>query len=303
MSLHAFWRALILVCLGIFLRSLGRSQTNFVFEDTLSQIGLGYGILFLLGLRATRDVVIALALILVGTWAAFALYPLPGPDFNWAAAGVAKDWSENLSGFAAHWNKNTSPAWAFDTWFLNLFPREGNKPFLYNGGGYSTLSFIPTLATMLLGLLAGRLLRSDRGRGGKLAWLLVAGLASLALGELLGWLGICPVVKRIWTPSWVLWSGGCCFILLATFYTVIDVFRVKLWAFPLVVIGMNSITAYCMADLISGFIGDALRRHLSESVFLSFGAPYESLVEGSLRLLVLWLILLWMYRRKIFVRI
>ena len=62
--------------------------------------------------------------------------------------GVPADWPHHLTGFAAHWNKNSNLAWAFDTWFLNLFPRE--QPFLYNGGAWSTLSFIPTLATMIL---------------------------------------------------------------------------------------------------------------------------------------------------------
>ena len=55
---------------------------------------------------------------------------------------------------------NSNLAWAFDTWFLNLFPRE--KPFLYNDGAWSTLSFIPTLGTMILGLLAGGVLRDER---------------------------------------------------------------------------------------------------------------------------------------------
>src|SRR5690606_3054465 len=91
-------------------------------------------------------------------WLAFALYPLPGPAFDYAAAGVTANWDHNFSGFAAHWNKNTNLAWAFDRWFLNLFPREA--PFLFSSGGYSTLSFIPTLGTMMLGLLAGNMLKS-----------------------------------------------------------------------------------------------------------------------------------------------
>ncbi len=78
MTWHAAWRALVLVLLGVFLRSIGKSQTNWTFEDTLSQIGMGYVFLFLLGFRPLRDQWIALGLILVGYWAAFALYSLPG---------------------------------------------------------------------------------------------------------------------------------------------------------------------------------------------------------------------------------
>ena len=156
---HGAWRAAVLVFLGIWLRSVGRPQTYFTFEDTLTQIGLGYVFLVLLALRPRRDQWVALALILAGYWAAFALFPPPGAHFDYAAVGVPADWPHHLSGFASHWNKNSNLAWAFDVWFLNLFPRE--QPFQFNGGGYATLSFIPTLGTMILGLLAGGILRRD----------------------------------------------------------------------------------------------------------------------------------------------
>ena len=245
MTAHAVWRSLILIFLGVFLRSRSSSQTNFTFEDTLSQIGMGYSFLFVLALFSRRIQWAALALILVGYWAAFALYPLPDASFNYAAVGVPADWPHHPPGFAAHWDKNSNLAWAFDTWFLNLFPRS--NPFTRNGGGYATLSFIPTLATMILGLLAGGTLRTPSTRWAKIVWLCVAGCIGLAAGWGLGELGICPVVKRIWTPSWVLFSGGWCFLLLAGFYAVLDIIGVRFWAFPLRVIGMNSIAAYCMA--------------------------------------------------------
>ena len=301
MTAHAFWRAFVLILLGVFLRSTGSSQTYWTFEDTLSQIGLGYGILFLLGFRPARDQWIAFALLLAGYWAAFALYPLPGPDFDYAKVGVPKEWPHLLSGLAAHWNKNSNLAWAFDTWFLNLFPRA--KPFEFNGGGYATLSFIPTLATMLLGLIAGGVIRSERSPWAKVNWLLVAGVIGLVSGALIGWLGICPVVKRIWTPSWTLYSGGWCFLLLAALYVVIDLLGFKSWSFPLVVIGMNSIAAYCIAHLFESFIAKNLKTNLGQNAFKIFGDAYEPFVHGAAVLLVLWLILFWMYRRKIFLRI
>ena len=301
MASHAAWRALVLVLLGVFLRSVGKSETNWTFEDTLSQIGMGYVFLFLLGFRPPRDQWMALGLILVGYWAAFAMYPSPGPDFDYAKVGVARDWPHLMSGFAAHWNKNSNPAWAFDTWFLNLFPRQ--KPFAFNGGGYATLSFIPTLGTMILGLIAGGVLRSARLPPAKVKWLGIAGVISLTAGTTFGWLGLCPVVKRIWTPSWVLFSGGWCFLLLAVFYAVIDLWNSKRWAFPLAVIGMNSIAAYCIAHLFEDFVAKALTTNLGTSVFKAFGVAAEPFVHGAAVLLGLWLILFWMYRRKIFVRI
>ena len=298
-TIHAFWRALILVLLGVFLRSTGSSQTNWTFEDTLTQIGLGYGFLYLLALRSTRVQWTALALILVGYWLAFALYPLPGPEFDWRRAGASPE--TQLTGFAAHWSLNTNAAWAFDTWFMNLFPRE--TPFTHNRGGYSTLSFIPTLGTMILGMLAGHVLRGPRTAFEKMRWFAIAGLLGLIAGWLLGATGVCPVVKRIWTPSWVLFSGGWCFLFLAAFYVVMDMWNSRAWAFPLVVIGMNSIAAYLIAHLFDGFIAKALPRHLGDSVFLMAGPAYKPLLLGFGVLAIEWLLLWWMYRRKLFLRI
>jgi len=84
--------------------------------------------------------------------------------------------------------------------------------------------FVTTLGTMILGLLAGGILRSDRAPGARVRWLALAGLGGVASGWLLGALSLCPVVKRIWTPSFTLWSGGVCLLLLAGAYAVIDVF-------------------------------------------------------------------------------
>lgn len=301
LSLHAFWRALLLILLGVFLRSSGAVMTRWTFEDTLSQIGLGYGFLFLLGFGSMRVQWGALATILIGYWLAFALYPLPGADFDWASIGITPDYEYNFRGFAAHWNLNTNFAWAFDRWFLNLFPRE--TPFLFNRGGYSTLSFIPTLGTMILGLIAGETLRSERAPKDKVRWLVIAGISCLFAGWLLGALGICPVVKKIWTPSWVLFSGGWCILLLATFYAIIDMANVKGWIFPLKVIGMNSIAAYFLTETLRGYIGDALKTHLGQNFFAFAGVGYEPFFHGVAILLTMWLILFWMYRRKIFLRI
>jgi predicted acyltransferase len=301
MVLHAFRRGLILVVLGIVLRSLARPQTYFTFEDTLTQIGLGYPFLFLLALRPRREQWWALALVLLAFWAAFALYPAPGPGFDWQAVGVPPDWPHHLSGFAGHWSKNENFSAQFDRWFLNLFPRE--QPFVFNRGGYQTLSFVPTLGTMLLGLLAGSVLRGERSARQKIVWLVAAGVVGLASGWLLGALGICPVVKRIWTPSWVLWSGGFCFLFTAFFYQVLDVHGHKRWALPLIVLGTNSIAAYCLFEALMGPIAEALVRHLPAAAFDALGPIYRQTLVGAAALLVIWTILFWMQRRRIFLRI
>jgi predicted acyltransferase len=298
---HTIQRSLILIFLGIFLRSMHREQTNFTFEDTLTQIGLGYPLLFWLGFRTFRTQLIALTTILVGYWIFFAIYPLPAANFDYTAVGVTANWEHNLTGFAAHWNKNTNAAWAFDQWFMNLFPRE--KAFIRNGGGYSTLSFIPTLGTMILGLMAGQWLKSDSTPSEKMKRFLVLGISLLAIGSLLNWTGICPNVKRIWTPTWVLFSGGWCFVLLAVFYWLVDIQGYRKAFFWLIIIGMNSIAAYVISHTIVEFIHHSIQIHISPTYDQVFGITYESLVRGGLILSVEWLILHWMHRNRIFIRI
>lgn len=298
---HAISRSFILIFLGIFLRSVGAKQTNFTFEDTLTQIGLGYTFAFLLAFRPVRTQWIALGVVLVGYWLLFALYPAPGPNFDWAAVGVPPDWPHHVTGFASHWDKNSNAAAAFEVWFLNLFPRA--KPFVYNGGGYLTLSFIPTLGTMLFGLIAGGWMRSNRLPADKFKMLVKFGVACLLAATALHFAGICPIVKRIWTPSWTIFSAGWAFLMLAGFYAIIDIHGHRKWAFPLVVIGMNSIFAYCTAHLWDGFILSALRTHLGQDIFDIFGTNYSPLVSGGALILVLWLIFYWLYRQRIFLRI
>lgn len=300
-AVHAAWRAVLLTVLGIWLRSLGREQPNFTFEDTLTQIGLGYFPLFLIALAPKRVWWISLLVILVGTWGAFALYEAPPTDFDYAAVGVPDDWSEHGEGLAAHWNKNSNLAWKFDTWFLNLFPRA--EPFLFNGGGYATLSFIPTLGTSLLGLIAGGWLLSERKSWAKLGMMIVAGGVCLGAGLALDHFGICPSVKRIWTPSWVLVSGGWCFLMLAGFYLLNDMTGFPFWSYPLRVIGMNSIAAYMLAHLIEEFLRSNFHTFLGDDLFRMAGEAYEPLVSGGAVLASYWLILLWMARRKILLRI
>ena len=202
-----------------FVRSTG-SRPYWTFEDTLTQIGLGYTCLFLLAFTSLRVQAAVFIAILVGFWGAFVLYPLPAPGFDYTTVGVRADWPHLWTGFLAHFNKNSNLAWAFDVWFLNLFPRE--SAFRFNGGGWSTLSFIPTLATMQLGLWAGRWLQASRSTTETLSGLIVGGIALTLAGLALQWLHICPIVKRIWTSSYTLYSGGLVILMLAGFYAPIE---------------------------------------------------------------------------------
>lgn len=301
MLAHAIRRSAILILLGIFLRSMGHSQTYWTFEDTLTQIGLGYPFLFLLAFASVRTQAITFTAILVGFWAAFLMYPLPGAGFDYPSVGVPADWPHLYSGFLAHFNKNSNLSWAFDVWFLNLFPRE--TPFRFNSGGWSTLSFIPTLATMMLGTWCGQWLKSSRTMEQKLKGLVLGGIALTLAGLLLQWLHIVPIVKRIWTSSYTLYSGGLIILMLAAFYAVMEMKGWKRWAFPLLVIGANSIAIYVMSWTLEPFVSSALVRHLGPAPFAILGPPFEPVLRGVGVLVVFWGILYWMYKRRIFLRI
>lgn len=304
---HAVVRSIVLVALGVLLASNWSKQTVFEFPNVLAQIGLGYTFVFLLWNRnAWVQFGVAMG-VLVAYWGWFALYPLPAPGFDYASVGIPDDWL-HLNGFAGHWGKNTNPAAAFDVWFLNLFPRA--EPFVFNRGGYQTLNFVPSIATMTFGLMVGELLRSKR-RG----WVKVLVLASVGLlGLLVGWAldlyDICPVVKRIWTPSWAIYSTGWTCLLLATFYTAMDLWsgsllsRAARWlTFPLMVFGANSILVYMMGQLARGWTRSTLEIHLGPDYTEVFGTAYAPMVEASCVVLVFWLFCYWLYRQKIFLRI
>jgi len=301
MFTHSVLRAIVLVALGIFLRSQARPETYFTFEDVLTQIGLGYVFLFLLAWTKPRVQWLAAGLILIGYWAAFALFPLPPADFDTTTVGVRANWPYHLTGFAAHWDKNTNFAHYADVWFLNLFPRE--RPFAFNSGGYLTLNFIPSLATMIFGLLAGGVLASPRTDTDKFRALAVAGLAGIVLGVLVHIAGICPIVKRIWTPSWAIFSAGWVTLFLAGYYWLVDLKGSRSWTLPFLVVGMNSIAMYVLVHVATDYVERSFRIHLGARVFEIFGAVYAPVLSGAAALGVFWMILYWMYRRRLFLKI
>jgi heparan-alpha-glucosaminide N-acetyltransferase len=295
---HAVFRSVVLVVLGIFLASHGGQRTNYSFTNVLAQIGLGYTFAFLVLGRPVRVQLAVAILILVADWLLFALYPPPPPGFPRGLYG-ADETQLVMYGISSHWNKNANVAAAFDRWFLNLFPHPSNRPFLNNPGGYTTLNFIPSIATMIFGVLAGQLLMSRPGRFSKPGTLLVAGAVCWALGMLLD-ATVCPIVKRLWTPSWVISSTAWSCWMLAAFYWVIDVRGYKLWSLPLAAVGANSIAIYLMSQLMKPFVSTSLQTHFGPIIFVG---PYGPFVKGLSVLAVFWLICLWLYKQKIFIKI
>jgi len=244
-----------------------------LFCNTLQAIAAGYlfASLIILNMRAIGQIVVTIVLLL-GYWALLGLVAVPGHERGLITENV------NLAMYVdklilGHFQHVTDPQY---TWIL------------------SSMTFT---ATVMLGCLAGQLLRSEAGDYARVLWLLVAGAACLGLGLL--WGAVFPIIKHLWTSSFVLFAGGICYFLLAVFYLIIDVWNLRKWAIFFVVIGMNAIAVY-MAVHIFGFrtFGEPFVRGLEGKV----GNWYE-FSRALVSFLVLWLILFWMYRKKAFIKI
>jgi predicted acyltransferase len=321
---HAVWRSLLLVMLGIFVRSIYNTQTNFVFIDVLAQIGLGYLFVFFMWRqsRVTQTVVAMCVLISYGCF--FFFYPA-STEFDYTQTKLP-DGYVVLEGIRAHWNIHNNPAAKFDSWFLNLFPRS--EPFTYNSGGYATLNFIPAAITMLFGLMAGEWLRDDYSPQRRMSGLVIAGIVGIGLGYLLHVTGACPIVKRIWTPSWTLYSAGWASIALGACYFLFDMANLQPIAKPLASIGRNCIFLYLLNFLFRPWLLASMKLHFNRplfqwlaelglvplqvretwktnapsDIFALFGA-YQPLAEQVLVIVVLVAIAIWLDRKRVYIKI
>ena len=167
-------------------------------------------------------------------------------------SGVPADWHYNFTGFASHWNKNSNLGQAFDVWFLNLSAASVAFPVQRRRLSHAQLHSHPwhhaARAARRTVVPRSRPTHPDEAIPHRWSSPLPARGLALHFGH------ICPIVKRIWTPAWTLFSGGVCFFFLAAFSWIIDVKGYRRWAFPLVVVGMNSIAAYLIAHLWEDFI-------------------------------------------------
>lgn len=339
--LHAIKRALILVLMGVFLYSIKQQQTNWIFTNVLAQIGLGYYFAYLLLGVSPRVQFAAFILILIGTWSVFKVFDAPD-DFDFASVNASVEAGEVYEGAYRPWSKNGNAAHFFDLWLLNTLrsqptslsdatevtageeSEETNLPapldavrrwwftdterFEFNGGGYATLSFLPSIATTLLGIFCGQLLMKPVSHRDKILSLLLWSVACLAFG-VLAHHTVCPIVKRIWTPSWVLFSGGFCIALLMVFYILFDAWPFRKLAFPLIVVGMNSIVVYLMGQTLRPWVIDkVVGNHFGRALNGIFGYELNNnnlgvVVFPTAAFVVFWLVAYWMYRKKYFVRV
>ena len=270
-------RALLLVFLGMVYNGLLNFEWgNIRYASVLGRIGLGYFFAALIVTRTTiRTQAIWAAGLLLAYWAAMMLVPVPG-----IGAGVITP-DGTLQGYV---DRLFLPG----KFYFATYDPEG------------ILSTIPAISTALLGAMAGHCLLDERWKPKRKSLLLfLAGIVSLGLGLL--WGLTFPVIKNIWTSSFVLVAGGWSLMLLSAFYLVVDVWGWKKWAFLFILIGMNPLTLYLTQ---AGMINyETTAGYFFNGLLHSFGDPVKALLWALCLLTVKFLFLYFLYRKRIFLRV
>ena len=274
--LHIIKRTVILFVLGMVaqghLLEYDISKLH-IYSNTLQAIAAGYIIAAIIMLNLDiRWQIIVTGILLLLFWALMMLIPVPEHG-----AGVLTP-DGNLAIY-------------IDRIIFGPFIDGTDPPYTW------ILSSMTFPCTVMLGVMAGHLLRLDTVGIRKALWLLAAGGGCIVAG--LVWNLFFPIIKHIWTSSFVLFSGGLCFMLLALFYLIIDVLGFRKWAFGFVVIGTNAIAVYMATHLINfRNIGGVFVGGLEK-----YTGNWYPLIYSSAGFAVVWLILWWMYRKKTFIKI
>ena len=270
---HIIKRTLVLIFLGLVNYGLLRFDWDTMrWSSVLGRIGICYFFASLLVMHTNWRVQTSIVFtILLGYWAAAMFIPVPG-----YGPGILTP-----EGSIMTWlDQKLIPG----TLGLGLYDRQG------------VLSTFTSLATTLIGVLAGHWLRTERTPNQKTFGFIIAGLVTLIAGWI--WGQYFFISRNVWTSSFVLYSAGWCLMLFALFYWVIDVQGFKKWTFFLVVIGMNAITIWVGQRLIDfEFTAHAL--FLGFSKYLGLIAPI--FIAFSI-LMIKWLFLWFLYKRKIFLK-
>jgi predicted acyltransferase len=262
-------RAFILFLLGSLRESLSEGEPVLVeLSSALQPIALAYLITSYLAGRSVRVQVGAAITILAGYALALGLIPVPG-----VAAGS--------------YEKNQNLVTAVDYFVLGR---------AHPDGWGTVLSAIPAIANTIVGLLLGQVLMSARSVRTKTNIIAVTGTGCLVAGLALS--PVVPVIMKLWTTSYALVSTGWACLLFLVFYWLTDVRQHRSWAFPLVVIGVNALAAYLLPTIIP--LGKIVGT-FTKPVAGNLGTFGPGLTSGAV-LVVGWLILFWLYRRKIFLR-
>jgi predicted acyltransferase len=194
------------------------------------------------------------------------------------------------------------PGWRGDTFSseMNLAIYVDNivlGPF-HKAGSWQVLATINFVANMLLGVLMGHILEHTSDTKHKISFLLFSGITMLVVGALWGqWF---PIIRSLWTSSFVLVTCGLTTLLLAAFHVIIDVLGYRRWAFVFIVLGVNSIAIYMMAHMFDfRLVGNIVVGGVSDL----FAAEVRDVIQAVAALVVMWLLMYWMYRTKTFIKI
>jgi predicted acyltransferase len=270
---HAIVRSLILFVLGMIAQGnlLDFSPaTLHPFYSVLHGIAAGYLIATIVTLKfRVRGQAVTTAIFLVGYWILLYVIPVPGVGRGvLTPTGNAATYIDSLVMGRFYYGENT--------WFLS-YP------------GFAS--------SVLLGVLAGEVLLSDRTAKVKCFVLYGYGACLLAAGLI--WSLWLPIIKLLWTSSFVLVAGGISCLMMATFYLVIDVLGYRRWVFPFTLIGVNALAVY-MATILFDFrkIGNIFVGHLIPRV-----GRWDEILSASVALAIVWLILYWMYRTRSFLKV
>lgn len=273
---HTIKRILILWFLGMLVQgNLLTYDINHIdfYTNTLQAIASGYLIatIFILYLPVRAQIGATTGLMLA-YWAILALIPIGGSTIH------AYDPEGNVAMFVEKTVMGQFIGWGTYTWIV------------------STLNFG---ATVMLGVFAGYIMQSDQKKMRKFWSYVILGISLIVIALI--WNIWHPIIKKIWTSSFVLFSGGICILLLAVFYLIIDVWEIRKWARWLIILGSNAIFGYVAWHLFEKqFVGVA-------EVFLNGLKPWIENWFDTLRYLggfmVLYLILWYMYKNKTFIKI
>jgi predicted acyltransferase len=302
---RVFVRSLFIYLFGLLVYGgLSKGIDHIRWMGVLQRIAITYffGSLIFCAFRLRAMIVICVAM-LVGYWALVNFVPVR--DFNLEKShlkslNLSPTSPETLALFNATTNMvrgsyqdGVTLPQSIDFQYLPGFKWDG----AYDPEGL--LSTIPAVATCLLGIFAGLLLRNGNIPGQrKVFYLLGAGIAGVALGFL--WGQQFPVIKKLWTSSYVLVAGGYSCLFLAAFYQMIELWQWRKWCTPFVWLGMNAITIYLAVHLIK--FGDFAERIVGGPVKESLGAWGDLLVAVVVVAMVLALVR-FLYQRKIFLRL
>ncbi|MDH5474421.1 MAG: DUF5009 domain-containing protein [Cyclobacteriaceae bacterium] len=175
---------------------------------------------------------------------------------------------------------------------------------LNNGGGWVAINAIPTTAHTIWGVLAGKLLSTEKTHNKKVMLLLLSGVSMLVVGYVLDWTSITPIIKRICTSSFVIASGGWSLIALAFSYWLIDVKHQKGWIKMFVIVGMNSIFIYIFMNTIGHAWLVPFTFVFTNGIFFFTGLQEGMhVLNAFISLGIAWSLTYWLYKNKIFIRI